>query len=105
MIFERENIGALGEAALLGVLDDIVPHIERMPTPLGLFFRRQLLAFAQDPILGPMVDAVRTDTLAITLVAIADRLRANGRQTQRARKGWQPRSRGARSDPLKKPSR
>jgi hypothetical protein len=42
MILGQENIDALGELALLGALDDLVPSIERMALALGLLLAANL---------------------------------------------------------------
>ena len=63
MILGQENIDALGEFALLGALDDLVPAIERMALALGLFFRRQLAAGRDGAVLGSVLQRIRPDRL------------------------------------------
>ena len=58
MILGQENIDALGELALLGALDDLVPAVERMALALGLLLRDQLAAGRPTAVLRSVLQRV-----------------------------------------------
>src|SRR5215472_13425392 len=43
------------------MLDDVVPHVERMAVPFSLFLRRKFFAFGNGPVLGTEVDGFGPD--------------------------------------------
>ena len=63
LVFGQEDVDALGELPGLGATHDLVPSVERMACPLGGLLGDQPAARRHRPILGGMLQRVRTGRL------------------------------------------